>query len=383
MLSYFTKKDRQNNHINEDKKSKEYGQNQQFCNMRTFVRKNYKIIVIHLIFWVSFILYNIIDAGWEEDDSWGFGIAPSLLTDLIVIIPIVYINFYLLMPILYSKYNKRKYLTYACCFILLLFIGGLLKRYFAFAVWLPLERLNNPKSWQPDNFWILARIIKNISKIFPVIAATMVLKLMSNAFDQEKELRAIEKENFDAEIGLLKAQINPHFFFNTLNSLYFLTMEGSPKSPGMIMHLSRLMRYMLYETSARLVLLTEELTHLENYLEIEKMRFEDRLELSFQSSGDIQGHKIAPLLLLPFVENAFKHGIENSGGWVTIDLKVVGKRLYLKVENSFKMSFVQKQKGMGLENVKRRLDLIYPLRHQLSIKQDHHIYQVDLKIELT
>lgn len=347
--------------------------------MKALGLKNYKVMISHLLFWLSFILYNMIDAGWGADDSWTFSIAPSLLTDLIVVIPLVYINFYLLMPALYSK---RKYVKYSCCFFLLLFIGGLAKRYFAFAIWLPLEHMDKPAIWQPDNFWITARIIKNSSKIFPVIAASLILKLMSNAYRQERRLRAIEKEKFDAEIGLLKAQINPHFFFNTLNSLYFLTLEQSPKSPELVMHLSRLMRYMLYETSTDLVLLTAELAHLENYIGIEQMRFGDRLELSFQYSGEIIGRRIAPLLLLPFVENAFKHGIENNGGWVTIDLKVSKKRLYLKVENGFTGSTDPEHRGMGLQNVKRRLDLIYPSQHQLNIKQDNNIYQVDLKIDL-
>ncbi|MDN5283839.1 MAG: Histidine kinase [Mucilaginibacter sp.] len=348
--------------------------------MVALIRKNYKTIVNHLLFWLAFILYNLIDAGWTDRDSWEFGIPPSLATDLVVIITVVYINLYLLMPALYSK---RKYAWYICCFILLLFAGGLGKRFFAFSIWLPLEHLNNPAEWEPGNFWILARIIKNIAKIFPVIAATMILKLVNNAYLQEKRLRAIERESFDAEIGLLKAQINPHFFFNTLNSLYFLTMEASPKSPKLVMHLAELMRYMLYDTGASQVLLTDELAHLKNYIGIEQMRFGDHLDLSFQYSGDIEGQLIAPLLLLPFIENAFKHGVEKNEGWVTIDLKVNEKRLYLKVENSFKETAGQRHHGgMGLKNVKRRLALIYPSHHQLNIEHDNNIYQVDLKIDL-
>ncbi|MDN5284284.1 MAG: sensor histidine kinase [Mucilaginibacter sp.] len=344
--------------------------------MIPLVKKNYRAIGGHLLFWLFFILYNLIDAGWTDNYSWIFSIPQSLITDLVVIIPMVYINLYMLMPVLY---NKRKYVIYICCFIFLLFAGGLGKRFFAFSLWLPLEHLNNPANWDPGDFWILARIVKNIAKIFPVIAATMVLKLVSNAYQQEIRLRTIEREKFDAEIGFLKAQINPHFFFNTLNSLYFLTLENSPKAPTLVMHLSQLMRYMLYDTSTSQVLLTDELAHLKNYIGIEQMRFGDQLELSFQYSGQIDGQWIAPLLLLPFVENAFKHGIKNNGGWVTIDLKVSEKRLYLKVENSFAGTFTQR---MGLKNVKRRLALIYPLHHQLSIKQDNNIYQVDLKIDL-
>ena len=348
--------------------------------MITLIRKNYRVIGIHLLFWLAFILYNIIDAGWTGKDSWIFSIRPSLATDLVVIVPIVYINYYLLMPVFYSK---GKYIQYICCFILLLFMGGLGTRFFAFSIWLPLEHLGNPSEWEPGNFWIPARIIKNIAKIFPVIAATMIIRLVGNAYRQEKRIREIERESYDAEIGLLKAQINPHFFFNTLNSLYSLSMEASPKSPKMIMHLADLMRYMLYDTSASKVLLTDELAHLENYIGIERMRFADHLDLSFQYSGEIEGQWITPLLLLPFVENAFKHGVEKDGGWVTIDLKVSEKRLYMKVENSFTEIPGQTHRGgMGLKNVKRRLALIYPSHHQLNVEHDNDVFKVDLKIDL-
>lgn len=347
--------------------------------MSALVQKNYRSIGRHLLFWFSYLLYNIINDGWTETDSWALCIYPQLATDMLIIIPVVYLNLYVLMPAFYSK---RKYTAYICCLFLLLLAGALAKRFFAFSVWLPLDHLNNPATLHPTTFWILARIIKGLSMIFPVVAVTMMFKLMSNTYRQERRLRALEREKFKAEIGLLKEQINPHFFFNTLNSLYFLTIAGSPKSPELIMHLSKLMRYMLYETSTSQVLLKNELAHLENYIAIEQMRFGERLELSFQYSGEIAGQWITPLLLLPFVENAFKHGIENSGGWVTIDLKVIEKRLYLKVENSFVQLFGQQHHGIGLKNVKRRMELIYPSRHELSIKQDNNVYQVDLKIDL-
>lgn len=340
---------------------------------------NYKTIGRHLLFWLSYILYLIIGEGWAESDVWILHLAPQVITDLIIIVPLVYINLYLLLP---AFYIKRKYVLYICSLSLVLLAGGLLKRFFAFSIWLPIERLNNSNSWQPKDFWILARIAKDTVESFPVVAITMVLKLMRNTSRQERKLRAIEREKFSAEIGMLKAQINPHFFFNTLNSLYSLTMDSSPKSPDVVLRLSSLMRYMLYETSKNEVLLTDELNHLKNYIEIEQMRFGERLDLSFQYSGDLEGQWIAPLLLLPFVENAFKHGVENNQGWITIDLKVIGKRLYLKVENSYTEAGGSKFEGMGLGNVKRRLELLYPSNYQLSLEKEINIYQVGLRIDL-
>jgi LytS/YehU family sensor histidine kinase len=183
-------------------------------------------------------------------------------------------------------------------------------------------------------------------------------------------------------MGLLKAQINPHFFFNTLNSLYSLALARSGQSAAVVLRLSDLMRYMLYEASANTVLLKDEITYLENYISIEEMRFADRLDLSFQYSGDIAGKSISPLLLLPFIENAFKHGIEDSSGWITIDLKVIDHRLYMKVENSFTAPAKAQKPGLGLPNAKKRLELAYPGKYELHISQNDDIYSVELMIQL-
>jgi LytS/YehU family sensor histidine kinase len=204
------------------------------------------------------------------------------------------------------------------------------------------------------------------------VAVTVLIKMMFDANAREKKLREIEKEKFTAEMGLLKAQINPHFFFNTLNSLYSLTLARSEKSAEMVLRLSHLMRYMLYEASANTVSLKDEIAYIENYISIEQMRFADRLDLSFQYSGDTSGQVISPLLLLPFIENAFKHGIQDSSGWITI---------YLKVENSYTIPVKAKEPGLGLANVKRRLELAYPGKYELNIRQSENIYSVDLKLQ--
>ena len=342
---------------------------------------DYRVIGRHLLFWLAYLLYIVLDEGWERRDVWYFRLPAHLLTDVPIAILIVYANLYLLMP---AFYLSRRYVPYIIGFVGLLLLGGLAGRFFAWSIWLPLERISEPARHRPEptEFWIIARIVKNAADIFPVVAATMVIKLMRNAYQQEKQLRAIEKEKFTAEMDLLKAQINPHFFFNTLNSVYALTLAGSKKSADVVLRLADLMRYVLYEASASKVSLRDEITHLENYIGIEQMRFADRLDLSFQCSGDIDGKEIVPLLVLPFIENAFKHGIEDASGWITIDLKVTGNRLFLKVENSFDPTAALKPKGLGLSNVKRRLALTYPQSYALDLKPDNGVYTVDLKLDL-
>lgn len=334
----------------------------------------------HLLFWLVYILYIIVINGWNHRDAWHFILPePDQLTDILLAMLAVYINLYFLVPVFYLR---QKYMQYIMYLLLLVLLGGLSERFFCWWIWFPIARMHHPDNTLPTGFWLTIRIIKDTIDIFAIVSATMFIKLLRNANQQEKKLREIEKEKFTAEMSLLKAQINPHFFFNTLNNLYALTLVASKESPNVVLKLSNLMRYMLYEASAGKVMLRNELTHLQNYIQIEQMRFTDRLDLSFQYSGDINGKWIVPLLLLPFIENAFKHGIENNSGWVTIDLKVIGNQLCLKVENSFDKPSKPKIGGLGLANVKRRLHLVYPGDHELQMEQDDGVYKVDLKINL-
>jgi two-component system, LytTR family, sensor kinase len=342
---------------------------------------NFKRILRHVLFWLAYTVYQTVHESWLDKDVVSFELRPQFFTNIPLDIIFAYINLYMLMPLFYYK---RKYARYVLALIAMLFVEGTLSRYASWFIWLRWDQVHNPVEYLTENknFYIPVRILRNAVETYPVIALTMLIKLMRNSFKQEKQLREAEKEKFSAELGLLKAQINPHFLFNTLNSLYALTLKGSEQASKVVLRLSGLMHYMLYEASANKVLLRDEIKYLENYISIEKMRFAERMELSFQYSGDIEGKFIAPLLLLPFVENAFKHGIEDNSGWVTINLKVIGTRLFLKVENSCTIVSKQKGKGLGLNNVRRRLELTYPNSHQLTINQNTGVFEAELQIDL-
>ncbi|MBB5638354.1 sensor histidine kinase YesM [Pedobacter cryoconitis] len=333
----------------------------------------------HFLFWLSFVLFTLLNDGWQDNDTWNFHVAPQILTNLSIALFLVYLNLYLLMPRLYLK---KKYIIYSLSLFLLLIAGGLWIRFFAFWLWIPIERSPRLAAFQPSDFWILARIVKNMGKLLPVIAITMVLKLMRNSYIEQKELIEIESERFKTENYFLRAQLNPHFFFNTLNSLYSLVLDRSDHAPKIVLKLADLMRYMIYDSSQEKVLLSNEIKHLKNYSELEQIRFIDRLDLSLVVSGRPDGKLIAPLLLLPFVENAFKHGIGDIKSWITIDIKISEDRIYLKVENSYSAKSTSIPHGIGLKNVKRRLNLLYPLKHTLKIEQEVNVHLVDLKIDL-
>ena len=262
-------------------------------------------------------------------------------------------------------------------------MAGLATRFFQWWLWIPVYHLTDPLSREPTNYWITVRIVKDGLEYFPVIAASTVLQFMRDLYKNERKLREIENEKSNAEKRMLQAQVNPHFFFNTLNTLYALTLTGSKRSSAFVLRLSDLMHYMLYVANAEKVSLNEEIAYLKNFADIEQMRYSERLELSFQFSGDIEGKMIAPLLLLTFIENAFKHGVENDKGWITVDITVADKTLFLKVENSYTVKTNPFSGGLGLANVKKRLELLYPGAYELHLIQQDETYLADLKLNLT
>ncbi len=341
-------------------------------------------IGLHILFWILFISYEVSNYGWSNTRYFHWNATHELWTDLPMMIVIVYVNLYWLMPkFLYPK----KYVAYIFSLFFILLLGGLYARYMGYRIWTPWDKTHNYQDYleAPKQFFIPIRIIRNTINFYPLVALTMLIKVLRNSYRNEKYLRETDAEKHRAELSFLKAQIHPHFFFNTLSSLYALILKKSDKSAGVVMTLSGLMRYMLYESNAEMVLLEDEINYLKNYISIEELRFGDRLDLSFQYSGNIQGKLIAPLVLLPFVENAFKHSLNNETqkAWITIDIKVTGNELFFKTENSYqKINSKIDHEGMGLKNVKKRLHLVYPGKHSLVIKDGEVFFITDLKMQL-
>lgn len=204
---------------------------------------------------------------------------------------------------------------------------------------------------------------------------------------QQYRLQEAEFKHLQTELALLKSQINPHFFFNTLNNLYALSLDKSDRVPGVIMKLSELMRYVLDSSQKKTVPLEDELRFMENYIELEKLRLSGAPDVRFRIDGDLTGKRMAPMLLIPFVENGFKHGLSNSseGGYIHIVSEVRGGSLHFSVENSkaeVASHGIKKTKEIGLANVRRRLELLYPERHRLSLHEDETKYKVELVIQL-
>lgn len=191
----------------------------------------------------------------------------------------------------------------------------------------------------------------------------------------------------EAELNALKAQVHPHFLFNTLNNLYALSLNQSPKSPQVILGLSDLLRYMLYECNTSDVPLEKEIFMMQQYVKLEQLRYEDRIDLSFNISGNLHHKSIAPLLILPFIENAFKHGAGETMGqvWISIDIAVKGESLKLKVANNNPIRQAQSNNeahGLGLQNVAKRLALLYPGTSSLKIMDEEDTFLIVLDLDL-
>lgn len=243
---------------------------------------------------------------------------------------------------------------------------------------LPIQNLLGPVF--PTNPFVSENAVAAIGIMllsFPVLLSQQWTK-------QNNQIVSLEKEKAQAELDLLKQQINPHFLFNTLNNLYALSLQQSHKTPDSILQLSELMRYVIYKGKEEKVKLGDELKYIEDFMELQQMRLRKPLTLTFEKEIEDERQEIAPLLLIVFVENAFKHGIEpaEESAFLHIHLKTTGKKLFFSCENSFEKEN-EKERGIGLSNLQRRLSLLYPGKHLLKTGIKNHTFKAELQIDLS
>lgn len=221
------------------------------------------------------------------------------------------------------------------------------------------------------------------------LGAGLIYGLLLDRGNQIRRQERLERKRLEAEVKFLRSQINPHFLFNTLNNIFAITQRNDDEEgSNALLRLSGLMRYMLYESTESDIQLTQEISHIQDYRDLMLLKYAKTAqpEIIFKTPSIPESCLIAPLLLLPFVENAFKHGIDNSGqGYIHIDLKLDANELYFQILNS---AFDQRtantdHKGIGLDNVRQRLELLYPNRHELLIDDQAKTYKIRLKVKLS
>lgn len=215
-------------------------------------------------------------------------------------------------------------------------------------------------------------------------ASPMIIKFFKLWTIKQRDWMHAQQEKMTAELQLLKAQVHPHFLFNTLNNIYSFSLENSPKTPGLVLKLSSLLSYMLYDCRSEEVRLEKEVEIMKNYIDLERERYGDKIEISWSVEGELKGKFIAPLLMLPFLENAFKHGTSEQieKPWLGVDISVHNESLLMKIANSKNEYGPAKEPGIGIENVKKRLQLIYPGKHELKINDEGNFFVVTLMIQM-
>ena len=290
---------------------------------------------------------------------------------------VYYFNYLILIP----KYLfKKKFLAYILVILLTLVISCILvDLYYYFVVSVVQNWHHRPEPIFSRGMWV---------PLFPLltgIAIGISIRLAREWARVEKERRELQGEKLLSELAFLKSQVNPHFLFNTLNNICALARKKSDDTEPAIIKLSQIMRYMITDSRQDKVGLEEEVEYLNNFIELQKIRLADKVNIRFDIEGDLSAIQLEPLLLIPFVENAFKHGVSyNDKSSINIELKTVSGELSFLVENSkptVKDTLKLDEAGIGLKNVRRRLELLYPGKHQLEIRDSASNYLIMLKIK--
>jgi len=275
---------------------------------------------------------------------------------------------------------QARYLQFGIMVLFWVIAAWFINYNFRLYIWIPVQEMLG--------FNNISRNPGQQGNLFALIAVwcfTSTIVLFKHWLKIQQEWLQAEKEKVTAELKLLKAQVHPHFLFNTLNNIYSFSLENSPKTPELILKLSSLLSYMLYDCKAEQVLLAKEVEVMKDYVDLEGERYGNMMEISWNIHGDLEQKYITPLLLLPFLENAFKHGTSEQleKPWLSFDLLVKQNSMKCKVVNSKNEFGPKSNHGIGVENVKKRLAFLYPGKHELKINDEGEFFVVSLVLELS
>jgi two-component system, LytTR family, sensor kinase len=338
----------------------------------------------HYLWWTL-----TIGSAWEAANNAFFSVYGIKFFFYVIFQAIgVYFNLYFLIP---RFLEKRKYIEYVGLLILTIICNAvfIVSGYYASAWWAgrPLQELYYVKA--PNYFLYLLK-----TNSLPSTAASMTLamsiKLSKNWIVTKNREQVLEKEKLETELKFLKSQFNPHFLFNTINSIFVLIHKNPTMASEALAKFSDLLRYQLYDCNENYISLRQELTYLENFIELQRLRHDNNLvQIDVRiNQQPIPDTIIAPFILIPFIENAFKHVSQQKGrkNWIRIHVRFDHDQLCFSIDNSLSNDIVSKNvvqyHGIGLKNVQRRLDLIYPDMHKLSIQKDDHHFEVILRVNL-
>ncbi len=347
--------------------------------MRMAIAENWSTIltvrrrwIIHFFFWAFvLVLYSLLFGNKSNDFSHTLFFVTLLMP---VTIGSTYFLNYFLLP---TYLMQGRYLEFVVYFIYTLLGAIFLEMWVTVLTFIVVAELNI-KDMSPGsiNFPFL------MAALLMIVFLGVSLKMLSHWQKSKEEYQQLMNDKVEAELRFLKTQLNPHFLFNTLNNLYFLSIEKSDQTPKAILALSEMLDYVLHESKSVLVSLSKEIKELKNYISLESMRYEDRIEIEIVVEGDTEKPRIAPMMLITLVENAFKHGVMKTAGKSFIKIDIVSEREFFKakVSNSWKKNI--SESGIGLTNIKDQLRILFPNKHSLTVdgsKED--VFSVVLTIQ--
>lgn len=375
--------------------------------IRDFIFSNSLIhrLVRHASFWFIWWMYFLATyyyptfqfKGWDLGGAnWiikHFGYFYFIKKTLIIntLVPVVlpqalftYCIISFALPRYFGKKNQIAITT-------LLFLGLMILIYMIAISLMYVPFYHNYKLGIRTNIPSISETIPFINKTYlfnlPIVAGfAVMIKQIKQWLLKQEETEQMIREKTKAELQLLKAQVHPHFLFNTLNNIYFYTLNSSPQAPEMIKKLTSLLQYIIYECNQPLVSLKKELKMLQDYFDLEKIRYGEKLEITFEIDGNFQEIKVAPLLLIPFVENSFKHGASKmiNKSWIKLRINLEYNELHFFITNCKPAApeLFSTKGGIGIKNVMKRLQLLYPRTHELNIISEEESFTVFLKIKL-
>jgi sensor histidine kinase YesM len=345
----------------------------------------------HFVFWFSWWIFQsflysfaagLLNMGYFQR------LPVSAVEAFIFLVPHIFLAYSLMYFVTPRFVLKAKYIQAALAAILLFLLTGVISSSISLYVMVHVRKLilGNLYVVPPhvNELHFFLGLLAGLRGAITIGGIAAAIKLMKYWYVKEQRNLQLQKENVSSQLQLLKAQVHPHFLFNTLNNIYSSTQVTSPPAAKMIMGLSQLLRYMLYECNQPTVLLSRELKMLQEYILLEKSRYGNGLDINVKMPTAETGLSIAPLLLLPFVENCFKHGTSQmlEQPWISLHITVEEDWLKMKLVNGKTEEETSSSSGIGLANVKKRLELLYPQKHELAINNEEDVFIVNLKLQL-
>lgn len=340
----------------------------------------FRNITWHIIFWSLFFLYTFLTEGTINDKN--YTVAFYMACTYVVLG--MFVTYFTLNITLGKYYFKKQHVQFVLCLLLSFILSGVARRYFLYTYIYPV--LSPDKLAEP--LFYIPKIIVGAVQVHLIAAVGTLIYLLGRWKEQQHFSDILVKEKVAAELQLLKSQVQPHFIFNTLNNIYMLSLKGSNQTSDMIYRLSSLLSYMLYDSKEDVISIEKEIDYIKNYINLEKIRYGERLDVQLNVYKAIKSINLPPLLFLPLVENAFKHGVSKqvNDSWVHIDISLKKGILIFKIENSCSDDVELLKEfghGLGLDNLRKRLQIIYNTKYELKTMKEDDTYLAVLKLDLS